>query len=103
MDVQTREQMARGQQTYQQHATDTKTLTRIARGINTHNISIMPLHTRKLIGEQRRFAGQRWSETQKKFVRAAEVSHTRAVNRASKPRYELAPGMGNPFPKLMKI
>lgn len=75
----------------------------VANSINANNVSIMPLQTRKNIENVRRFSGKRWVRNDSTFIRSAAISHTRAVNRASKRKYPKKPGMGSAFPTLMKL
>ena len=75
----------------------------LARSVDKHNVQIMPLPTRKIVHEVRKFSGERWGRMERAFKQASEVSHTRAVNRPSRPRYVKRPEMSNPFPKLMRL
>ncbi len=76
---------------------------KLAMHVDRHNVSVMPLRTRKLVHESRKFSGERWGRMEKAFKRASEVSHTRSINRPSRPRYaKAAPGFGNAFPKLVR-
>lgn len=74
----------------------------IAKSVNAQNASIMPMQTRRLVHQRRTHAGERWQRMEASFKRAAEVSHTRSINRPSKPQYDKAAGMGNAFPALVR-
>lgn len=82
--------------------TEKKTDMRVARGVNSANMSVMPIYTRKLIRDSHRFSGERFSRVSKGFVHAANTSHTRAVNRSYKRRVAAPAGMGHAFPSLVR-